>query len=194
MPADSVDETLFAGLRTLHPDMPAAEKGFWAGIEWLRDRYPNIDFDGPPRLSARSPPAAAKGCLKGALVGGVAGHYAGHHAVLGAVGGCIVGRHLANEKAKEDAAAAAQQMGAYRLQRRLRWRRRRDYGSRERIARLALVEPGVGSSARGFRRGRKAFPSGSAGQTNSSKRPSVGFGTGSTCDRASPGREEGNVT
>ena len=27
-PTDSVDETLFAGLRTLHPDMTAAEKGF----------------------------------------------------------------------------------------------------------------------------------------------------------------------
>ena len=52
--------------------------------------------------------ASAKGCIKGAVVGGVAGHYAGHHAVLGAVGGCIVGRHLANEKAKEDAGAAAQ--------------------------------------------------------------------------------------
>ena len=59
--------------------------------------------------SAISPaPAEAKGCLKGALVGGVAGHYAGHHAILGAIGGCIVGRHLANEQAKEKAAAAAQ--------------------------------------------------------------------------------------
>ena len=53
-------------------------------------------------------PAEAKGCLKGALVGGVAGHYAGHHAILGALGGCAVGRHLANEKGKENAAAAAE--------------------------------------------------------------------------------------
>ena len=53
-------------------------------------------------------PAEAKGCLKGALVGGVAGHYASHHGVVGAIGGCIAGRHLANEKAKRDAAAAAQ--------------------------------------------------------------------------------------
>jgi len=59
--------------------------------------------------SAISPaPAEAKGCLKGALVGGVAGHYAGHHAILGAIGGCLVGRHLANEKDKQNAAAAAQ--------------------------------------------------------------------------------------
>jgi len=53
-------------------------------------------------------PAAAKGCLKGALVGGVAGHYAGH-GVLGAIGGCVVGHHMANEKAKQDDAAAQQQ-------------------------------------------------------------------------------------
>jgi hypothetical protein len=53
-------------------------------------------------------PAEAKGCLKGALVGGVAGHYAGHHAILGALGGCVVGHHLANEKDKQNAAAAAQ--------------------------------------------------------------------------------------
>jgi hypothetical protein len=53
-------------------------------------------------------PAEAAGCLKGAVVGGVAGHYAGHHAILGAIGGCIVGRHLANEKDKQNAAAAAQ--------------------------------------------------------------------------------------
>ena len=59
--------------------------------------------------SAVSPaPAEAAGCLKGALVGGLAGHYAGHHAILGAIGGCIVGRHLANEKDKQNAAAAAQ--------------------------------------------------------------------------------------
>ncbi len=55
-----------------------------------------------------SGPAEAKGCLKGALVGGVAGHYAGHHAVLGALGGCVVGHHMANEKQKNNAAAAAQ--------------------------------------------------------------------------------------
>lgn len=58
--------------------------------------------------SAISPAAEAKGCLKGALIGGVAGHYAGHHAILGAIGGCLVGRHLANEKDKQNAAAAAQ--------------------------------------------------------------------------------------
>jgi hypothetical protein len=52
-------------------------------------------------------PALAKGCLKGAVVGGVAGHYAGHHGVMGAIGGCIVG-HLANEKDKQNAAAAGQ--------------------------------------------------------------------------------------
>ena len=53
-------------------------------------------------------PATAKGCLKGAVVGGVAGHYAGHHGVMGAIGGCIVGHHLANEKDKQNAAAAGQ--------------------------------------------------------------------------------------
>jgi hypothetical protein len=52
-------------------------------------------------------PAEAAGCLKGALVGGVAGQDAGHHAILGAIGGCIVGRHLASEKDKQNAAAAA---------------------------------------------------------------------------------------
>jgi outer membrane lipoprotein SlyB len=48
----------------------------------------------------------AAGCLKGAAVGGVGGHFVGSgHAVLGAAGGCLVGRHVANKKAKEDAAA-----------------------------------------------------------------------------------------
>jgi hypothetical protein len=61
-----------------------------------------------PVLAVGSPSAEAKGCLKGALVGGVAGHYAGHHGVLGAIGGCAVGHHMANEKAKEQAAPAAQ--------------------------------------------------------------------------------------
>jgi hypothetical protein len=46
-----VDEILLASLRILLPDMPADEKGFWVVIEWLRDHYPNIDFDGPPRQS-----------------------------------------------------------------------------------------------------------------------------------------------
>ena len=54
-------------------------------------------------FAATPAPAEAKGCLKGALVGGVAGHYAGHHGVIGAIGSCIVGRHLANEKAKQQA-------------------------------------------------------------------------------------------
>jgi hypothetical protein len=58
-----------------------------------------------PALAVGSP-AEAKGCLKGAVVGGVAGHYAGHHGVLGAIGGCAVGHHMANEKAKEEAAPA----------------------------------------------------------------------------------------
>lgn len=45
----------------------------------------------------------------GAAVGGVGGHYVGKgHAVLGAVGGCLVGRHMANKKAKENAAARVQ--------------------------------------------------------------------------------------
>jgi hypothetical protein len=59
-----------------------------------------------PALAISSPSAHAKGCLKGAVVGGVAGHYAGHHGVLGAIGGCAVGHHMANEKAKEEAAPA----------------------------------------------------------------------------------------
>lgn len=58
---------------------------------------------------AASSQANAAGCLKGAAAGGVAGHFVGSgHAVIGAVGGCIAGRHLANKKAKEDAAARAQ--------------------------------------------------------------------------------------
>jgi hypothetical protein len=59
-----------------------------------------------PALAVGSQSAEAKGCLKGAVVGGVAGHYAGHHGVLGAIGGCAVGHHMANEKAKEEAAPA----------------------------------------------------------------------------------------
>ena len=49
-------------------------------------------------------PAEAKGCLKGALVGGVCSLYAGQHSVMGAIGGCAVGHHMANEKAKQQAA------------------------------------------------------------------------------------------
>nr|WP_244818318.1 hypothetical protein [Caballeronia sp. Lep1P3] len=49
--------------------------------------------------------ANAAGCLKGAAVGGVGGHFVGKgHAVLGAAGGCLVGRHMANKKAKDEAA------------------------------------------------------------------------------------------
>jgi len=51
--------------------------------------------------------ASAKGCIKGAVAGAVAGHMAGGHAVLGAAGGCIVGRKLANKKAAEQKAQAA---------------------------------------------------------------------------------------
>ncbi|MFM0329499.1 hypothetical protein [Paraburkholderia strydomiana] len=52
--------------------------------------------------------ANAAGCLKGAAIGGVGGHFVGSgHAVLGAASGCIIGRHMANEKAKEDAQAKA---------------------------------------------------------------------------------------
>ncbi len=46
---DILDEIFVGWIRTLHPDLPAVEKGFWAIIEWLSDRYPNVDFDGPPR-------------------------------------------------------------------------------------------------------------------------------------------------
>ena len=44
---DSVDEAVIAPLHALHPDMPA--DGFWAVVDWLRDRYPSIDFEGPLR-------------------------------------------------------------------------------------------------------------------------------------------------
>jgi len=46
---EGVEDGLIAGLRTLHPEMPAPEEGFWAAIEWLRGQYPNVDFDDPPR-------------------------------------------------------------------------------------------------------------------------------------------------
>ncbi len=55
-------------------------------------------------LAVFSQAAQAKGCLKGAAVGGVGGHLAGGHGVLGAGAGCIVGRHMANKKAKQEAA------------------------------------------------------------------------------------------
>lgn len=62
--------------------------------------------------------AQAAGCLAGAAVGGVGGHYVGKgHAVLGAVGGCLVGLHMANKKAKEDAAARAQAQPNAQVQR-----------------------------------------------------------------------------
>jgi hypothetical protein len=58
---------------------------------------------------AASSQANAAGCLKGAAVGGVGGHFVGKgHAVLGAVGGCVVGRHMANQKARDDAQARGQ--------------------------------------------------------------------------------------
>lgn len=61
-------------------------------------------------LLAFSVPAQAAGCLKGAAVGGVGGHFVGKgHAVLGAAGGCLVGRHMANKKAKQNAASAPAQ-------------------------------------------------------------------------------------
>lgn len=57
-------------------------------------------------LTLAASQSQASGCLKGAAVGGVGGHFVGRgHAVLGAAGGCLVGRHMANKKAKEDAAA-----------------------------------------------------------------------------------------
>jgi hypothetical protein len=46
---DTLDQTLIAWLRTRHGDMPSVENGFWAAIDWLSHRYPNLDFDGPPR-------------------------------------------------------------------------------------------------------------------------------------------------
>ena len=57
-------------------------------------------------LALFSQVAEAKGCLKGAAVGGVGGHVAGGHGVLGAAAGCAVGRHMANKKAKKEAAAS----------------------------------------------------------------------------------------
>ena len=58
-------------------------------------------------LSLFSQAADAKGCLKGAAVGGVGGHLAGGHGLIGAGAGCLVGRHMANKKAKQEAAQAA---------------------------------------------------------------------------------------
>ena len=55
-------------------------------------------------LSLVSQVAEAKGCLKGAAVGSVGGHLAGGHGLLGAGAGCLVGRHMANKKAKQEAA------------------------------------------------------------------------------------------
>ena len=55
-------------------------------------------------LALFSQAAEAKGCLKGAAVGGVGGHLAGGHGLLGAGAGCLVGRHMANKKAKQEAA------------------------------------------------------------------------------------------
>ena len=61
-------------------------------------------------LLALSVQAQAAGCLKGAAVGGVGGHFVGKgHAVLGAAGGCLVGRHMANKKARQEAASAPAQ-------------------------------------------------------------------------------------
>ncbi|HWX36844.1 MAG TPA: hypothetical protein VNZ53_56715 [Steroidobacteraceae bacterium] len=61
-------------------------------------------------VSAASFPVtgSAHGCIKGAAVGGVVGHVAGHHAVAGAAVGCVVGHHHAKVKAREAAAAQAQ--------------------------------------------------------------------------------------
>lgn len=57
-------------------------------------------------LTLTASQSQAAGCLKGAAVGGVGGHFVGSgHAVLGAAGGCLVGRHMANKKARQDAAA-----------------------------------------------------------------------------------------
>ena len=55
-------------------------------------------------LALFSQVAEAKGCLKGAAVGGIGGHLAGGHGLLGAGAGCLVGRHMANKKAKQQAA------------------------------------------------------------------------------------------
>ena len=59
-------------------------------------------------LTVFSQAAEAKGCLKGAAVGGVGGHLAGGHGLLGAGAGCLVGRHMANKKAKQEAADNAE--------------------------------------------------------------------------------------
>lgn len=59
-------------------------------------------------LTLFSHTAEAKGCLKGAAVGGVGGHVAGGHGLLGAGAGCLVGRHMANKKAKQEAASNAE--------------------------------------------------------------------------------------
>ena len=59
-------------------------------------------------LALFSQAAEAKGCLKGAAVGGVGGHLAGGHGLLGAGAGCLVGRHMANKKAKQEAAGNAE--------------------------------------------------------------------------------------
>ena len=58
-------------------------------------------------LPVFSQDADAKGCLKGAAVGGIGGHVAGGHGLLGAGAGCLVGRHMANKKAKQEAAGNA---------------------------------------------------------------------------------------
>ena len=58
-------------------------------------------------LTFVSQAAEAKGCLKGAAIGGVGGHVAGGHGLLGAGAGCLVGRHMANKKAKQQAAGNA---------------------------------------------------------------------------------------
>ena len=55
-------------------------------------------------LTVYSQAVEAKGCLKGAAVGGIGGHVAGGHGVLGTGAGCLVGRHMANKKAKQEAA------------------------------------------------------------------------------------------
>ena len=44
------------------------------------------------------------GCLKGTAVGGDGGYLAGGHGLLGTGASCLVGRHMANKKAKQDAA------------------------------------------------------------------------------------------
>lgn len=57
-------------------------------------------------LALAAAQSQAAGCLKGAAVGSIGGNFVGSgHAMLGAAGGCLVGRHVADKKAKEDAAA-----------------------------------------------------------------------------------------